>query len=225
MVESDIVWSYHIQKRKREEKVKEVKVLIDLGKGEILRMSNDDEKIKAAMYQQLVDGGHEFEEDLYEQKNWGEFDFEIYTYAPTGEDDVEDKSRSDVVYEKLQEKNVNIELTMEVLKRAMIGSKPRDIIQNYLFKAFSLLQDCGNTKDEFEIIETEINRLNKEKRSGKTAMELVYERMDEVDSRFIIISGDKLKMKRGCDYLRLERICAEEGTSLVGFLEFYNVEI
>lgn len=205
--------------------MKEIKVLIDSGKGEILLMSNDDEKIKAAMYQQLVDGGHEFEEDLYERRNWGEFDFEIYTYSPTAEDDIEDKSRSDVVNEKLQEKNTNIELTKEVLKSAMIGSKPRDSIQNYLFKAFSLLQDYGNTKDEFEIIETEINRLNKEQSSGKTAMELVYERMDEVESRFIITSGDQLKMKLGCDYLRLERICAEEGTSLVEFLEFYNVEI
>lgn len=68
--------------------MKEVRVLIDLAEGEILCISNDDEKIKTAMYQQLADGGHEFEEDLYERNNWGEYDFEIYKYCPNTDDDV-----------------------------------------------------------------------------------------------------------------------------------------
>lgn len=68
--------------------MKEVRVLIDLAEGEILCMSNDDEKIKTAMYQQLVDGDYEFEEDMYERNNWGEFDFWIYKYSPSTDDDV-----------------------------------------------------------------------------------------------------------------------------------------
>lgn len=157
-------------KEKEGRKVKEIKVLIDSGKGEILLMSNNDEKIKAAMYEQLVDGGHEFEEDLYERGNWGEFDFEIYKYSPTVKDDVvigihdfdvvEDKSRSDVSSNKLHEKNSNIELAMEVLKKAMIGSKPQDIVQNYLFKAFSLLQNYET--GEVEIVRKDESDIAKE---------------------------------------------------------------
>lgn len=79
-------------------------------------------------------------------------------------------------------------------------------------------------KNEIKILESQANRLIKEKRSGKTAMELVYERMGEVESRFVVRSGDQLETKRGCDYLRLERICVEEGTSLAEFLEFHHVE-
>ncbi|EKZ0201743.1 hypothetical protein QPI79_002242 [Enterococcus faecalis] len=68
--------------------MKAVKVLVDMDSGEILCMTNDDKKLKQAMYQQLVDGGYEFEEDMYESKNWGEYDFEIYEYSPKNEDDV-----------------------------------------------------------------------------------------------------------------------------------------
>ncbi|OTN76745.1 hypothetical protein A5886_001824 [Enterococcus sp. 8G7_MSG3316] len=68
--------------------MKSIKVLVDMDAGEILYMTNDDKKLKQAMYQQLVDGGYEFEDDMYESKNWGEYDFEIYEYFPKNEDDV-----------------------------------------------------------------------------------------------------------------------------------------
>lgn len=95
--------------------MKEVKVLIDSGKGEILIMSNDDEKIKTAMYQQLVDAGHEFVEDLYERKNWGEFDFEIYKYSPTIEDDV--AIRADEVIQLNEKQQIVLEIMQNIQKK------------------------------------------------------------------------------------------------------------
>lgn len=79
-------WGY--QREKEGVSLKETKVLIDLSAGEILCISNDDEKLKKAMYQQLIDGGHEFDCDMYELRNWGEYDFEIYKYSPRKDDDV-----------------------------------------------------------------------------------------------------------------------------------------
>lgn len=91
-------------------------------------------------------------------------------------------------------------------------------------KSISDYERIDEIKEEIKVLDTQRNRLIKENRSGKTAMELVYERMGEVESRFVVSSGEQLETKRGCDYLRLERICVEEGTSLAEFLEFHHVE-
>lgn len=65
-----------------------VRIVIDQGAGEVLCITNDDEKIKDAMYGQLVDTDIEFDREMYEHRNWGEYDLEIYEYEPTADDDV-----------------------------------------------------------------------------------------------------------------------------------------